>query len=216
MPSSFPVVFIWFLIAIFIFRHHMRKNDHAQEKVSDAFWHKEESSLVVRKKALAPEDYVIIHLKAEDLKDQAYYDQLGVPELFRQDTHLRDLLDQPMVNFQHTTNTDLRLTYGTAMITTIEAYEESYIAYITTLYRMGDKLMSVKDEPFACQLLEEGIAVGTDNRKHYLLLAQFYKEKGYKKEIQLLIDKANNLESLTKNLLIKELNQLLAPLDESL
>jgi len=208
MPSSFPIVFIWFLIAIFIFRHHMRKNDNAQEKVSTAFWNKEQSSLVVRKKELAPEDYVEIHLTADDLKDQAYYDNLGHSELYRQDLYLRELIKNPMANFQHTTNTDLRLTYGTAMITIIEAYENTYNAYITTLYHMGDTLMTAGDDAFACKLLEEGIAVGSDNRKHYLLLATFYKENGYTKKLQLLIDKATDLESLTKNLLVKELIEL--------
>ena len=214
MPSSFPVVFIWFLIAIFIFRHHMRKNDKTQEKVSSAFWNKEQSSLVVRKKELAPEDYVEIHLTDEDLKDQAYYDNLGHSELYRQDTYLRDLIKKPMVNFQHTTNTDLRLTYGTAMITVIESYEITYNAYITTLYRMGETLMTAGDDEFACKLLEEGIVVGSDNRKLYLLLANFYKKNGYIKELQLLIDKANDLKSLTKNLLIKELTELITSSEE--
>lgn len=214
MPSSFPVVFIWFLIAIFIFRHHMRKNDHAQEKVSSAFWNKEQSSLVVRKKALDPEDYVQINLTVEDLKNQAYYDELGHPELNRQDSYLRELMKGPMVNFQHTTNTDLRLTYGTAMITTIEAYENTYNAYITTLYRLGEQLMTIGDDTFACQLLEEGIAVGSDNRKHYLLLANYYKKNGHTKELQSLIDKATELDSLTKKLLIKELTALFTATDD--
>lgn len=209
MPSSFPVVFVWFLIAIFIFQHHLRKSSKAQEKVSSAFWNKEESSLVVRKKALEPEAYVQIHLTQADLKSQDYYQALGVEELYRQDRYLRDLMTQPMVNFEHVSNTDLRLTYGTAMITMIETYEDTFNAYTATLYKMGDKLMKVEDHDYACKLLEEAVAVGTENGKCYLLLAKHYKATNQAVALENLIKKANDLKSLTKDALLKELTRLL-------
>lgn len=206
---AFPIVFIWFLIAIFIFRHHLRKNSKAQESVTKAFWTKEESSLVVRKKALNSEDYVQIHLTEYDLKDQAYYEKIGVPELYRRSLHLREVIQQPMVNFQHVTNTDLRLTYGTAMITVIEQCEDNYVAYVTTLYKMGKKLIEVGEADFGCFLLEEGINVGTDNRQHYLALATHYKEVGNTRALEGLLNRASSLESLTKDALLKELGEML-------
>lgn len=208
-PSSFPVVFVWFLIAIFIFRHHMRKDTKAQEKVSKAFWQKEESSLVVRKKNLAPEDFLHPSLTEADLKDEDFYKDLGLSELYRQDLYLKELLKAKMVNFQHTTNTDLRLTYGTAMIKVIEAYEEDWNAYINTLFLMGKKLITTKAHRYGALLLEEGVSIGTDNRAHYLLLAKYYKDQGNSKALEALIHKAMDLESLTKDALLSELNTLI-------
>ena len=208
-PSSFPVVFVWFLIAIFIFRHHMRKDTKAQDDVSNAFWKKEESSLIVRKKELSPEDYLHPSLTEADLKDPAFYDQLGLQELYRQELYLKELLNTKMVNFQHVTNTDLRLMYGTAMIRVIEGYEENWNAYINTLYLMGKKLIETDAHLYAAKLLEEGINIGSDNRPHFLLLAKYYKDQGNTLALEALIDKAKDLESLTKDALLKELNALL-------
>lgn len=49
---SFPVMFVWFIIAIVVFRYRLRKNDKASEDASRTFWQKEQASLVVRKKRL--------------------------------------------------------------------------------------------------------------------------------------------------------------------
>ncbi len=208
-PSSFPVVFVWFLIAIFIFRHHMRKNTKAQDKVTDAFWKKEESSLVVRRKDLASEDYLHPTLTEADLKDEAFYTQLGVPELYRQQLYLKELLKTEMVNFQHITNTDLRLMYGTAMIKVIEGYEDNWNAYLNTLYLIGKKLIDTDAHRYAAKLLEDGITIGTDNRSHFLLLAKYYKAQGKKEALETLITKAMGLQSLTKDALLTELNDII-------
>lgn len=209
-PSSFPVVFIWFLIAIFIFRHHMRKNTKAQEQVTHAFWKKEESSLVVRKKDLSPEDYLHPTIRDEDLKDETFYLDLGMPEIYRQELYLKELLSTKMVNFQHITNTDLRLMYGTAMIKVIEGYEDNWNAYINTLYLIGNKLIDTKAHLYGAKLLEEGLTIGTDNRAHFLLLAKYYKEQGKTQALEQLIVKATHLQSLTKDALLKELNDLMS------
>ena len=212
MSVPIPIFFIWFLIAIFIFRHHMRKNSIAQAKVSDAFWKKEQESLVVRKKELLPEDYLHPTLSIEDFKDEAYYESIGQKELVRQADYLKSLVTQPMVNFSGVTNTDLRTTYGTAMITTIQAYEENFTAYTTTLYTMAEKVHDTGEVAYAIRLLEEGIKLGTDSRTHYLLLAACYKDLGDTGAMARLIERAKTLDSLTKESLLQDLKALI---DES-
>lgn len=206
---AFPIVFIWFLIAIFIFRHHLRKNSKAQESLTNAFWEKEESSLVVRKKDLAPEDYIHPTLTADAFRDLDYYKAHHIENQFRHAEYLTQLLEQPMVNFQHTTNTELRLHYGTAMITAIEAYENSFLAYTNTLFQLAKAVLEAGDHAFALLLLEEGIQVGTDNRGHFLLLAKIYKDNGEKEKLAQLLQKAKSLQSLTKEALLRDLIQLL-------
>ncbi len=208
MTSSMPILFIWLLIAIFVFRYKMKKSSKTREEATRAFWQKEEASLVVRKKALDEADYVHPSLSEADLKPPSYYDETGLSQLKRQDSYLRELIQQPMVNFAHVTNTDLRLKYGTAMLTSIEQYEETYNAYVTTLYRMAEKLLEAGEGNYAAKLLEEGIQLGTDNRKHYLLLAKYYLSNNRIEKIEGLIDQAQALESLTKEALLKALEDI--------
>lgn len=203
-----PVFFIWFLIAIFIFRHHMRKNSKAQDDVSNAFWNKEEASLVIRKKDLNPEDYIIPSLAEKDFRDADYYASIGLPELTRKASFLKVLVTQPMVNFAHSTNTELRMIYGTAMLTTISNYEDTYNDYTSNLFKVGERLMQAGEEDFAIQLLEEGVHVGSDNRRLFLILAACYKHRGDMDAIDRLIEKARDLGSLTKDALLRELAEL--------
>ena len=205
---AFPIVFVWFLIGIFIFRHHLRKSSKAQEEVTAAFWKKEEESLVVRKKELVEDDYIHPGLTEDDLKDEAYYKSMDAQNLYRYVTYLKEVMAKPMVNFEHTSNADLRLSYGTANLTIIEAYEENYNAYIATLFKLGKGLHEAGDDSLAITLLNEGIRCGTDNRQHYLLLAQIHKAANDDQAINALYQKAEGLHSLTKGALLKALDQL--------
>lgn len=208
---SFPVMFIWFLIAIFIFRHHMKKNSKATDEAHKKFWDKEEASLVVRKKDLEEKDFLHPALDPSLQREEDYFKALDDPSLFRQQTFLFTLLDKNMVNFAHISNTDLRLQYGTANLTIIEAYEDNYNNYIRTLYRLAKGLYEKGETELAQTYLEEGIRIGTDISGHFMLLAKIYKAQGNMEAIETLLDNAHHLESLTKNALIAELDKLKEP-----
>lgn len=202
---AFPIMFVWFLIAIFIFQHHLRKSSKATDKATKTFWDKEASSLVVRKKDLEEKDYYQPTIDPDTLVDQAYFDALGVPQLFRLQKYLRKLLSLKMVNFADLTNTDLRLMFGTAMFPTIEAYEDNYTNYIKTLYDLGKGLVEAEDYQLSRYYLEECINAKSDARSHYLLLAKIYDHTNDRKALETLLEKAKALNSLTKNVLVKDL-----------
>lgn len=205
MPSSMPILFIWSLIAIFIFRHHMKKSSKKQDDVSKKFWAKEASSLVVRKKELTQDDYVYPNLTEEDLKGEAWFEAQGQKSLYRYEKQIAGLLKQPMMNFQSMSNTDLRLTFGTANLTIIRENEERWNSYLKALYQIGSKLLASGETLYSIKLLEEGIAMGTDNRQHFLALGRYYKDSGNTDAFHRLLTTAQSLESLTKNALVRDL-----------
>jgi len=204
----FPIVFVWFLLAIFIFRHHLRKNSKLSEHASKEFWEKEEASLVVRKQALNKEDYLIPNLPTSILQTEAFFANLNLPSLFRQQTQLSRLSTQPMVNFQTMSNAELRLKYGTATLTSIELYEENYTQYIQLLFLMGKNLYQANKVSLATIYLEEGVAIGSDIKEHYLLLAKIYATYTSMTSLTQLIEKAKTLRSLTSATLVTELEAL--------
>lgn len=205
---AFPIFFVWFLIAIFIFRHHLRKNSKIEDAAHDAFWKKEASSLVIRKRNLDPDDYIHPSLSSDTLMDQAFFNHIQAPDLYRKQKYLFELSQKPMVNFQSLDNADIRLKYGTATITAIEAYENNYIQYIKTLHTLAQGLIAVDQEDLARLYLEEGIAVGSDIRGNYTLLATLYKKHQQLDAIDNLYKIAENLNTLTKSKLLKELDQV--------
>lgn len=206
--SSFPILFVWFLIAIFIFRHHMRKSQMAQEKSTNAFLDKEASSLVVRKKQLEEEDFLHPRLKIHDFPTQEFYAQHALEHLEGYGQAAIQQISKPMVNFSHTTNTDLRLKYGTATITTIETYEEYYNIYIQSLYMLGKGLMAEGFNDLSAIFLEEAVAMGSDNRMVYLDLANHYVNKHMADSYKELYERAKSLDSLTKTSLLNSLESI--------
>lgn len=204
-------MFIWFLIAIFIFRHHMRKNDKAQEKVSDSFWTKEKSSLVVRKKDLDESDYLQPSLNPDQLRPETYYDDIDASVLAKNQQYLRKLIAMKMVNFSHMSNTDIRLAYGTAMMTTIEAYEDNYSNYIRTLNTLGTELHIRGENDYAELFLKEAIHIGSDIQKTYLALGEILLQRNDLPALEALTEKARTLNSLTKDALVNHLEAMVSP-----
>ncbi|PKM67216.1 MAG: hypothetical protein CVU95_07905 [Firmicutes bacterium HGW-Firmicutes-2] len=205
---AFPIFFVWFLIGLFIFRHHLRKNTKIDDAIHNAFWKKEASSLVVRKRNLDPKDYIQPSLSSDVLMDQAFFNRIEAPDLYRQQKYLMELSQKPMVNFQGLDNADVRLKYGTATITAIETYENNFIQYIKTLHNLAQGLMAVGQEDLARLYLEEGIAVGSDIRGNFTLLATIYKKHQQQDAINHLYEIAKDLNTLTKNKLLTELDQI--------
>lgn len=98
---------------------------------------------------MAKEDYIVSRLDESYLRDQSFFDGLGKANLYRQQKYLFTLLNKKMVNFSHMTNTDLRLHYGTATLTSIENYEDNYNNFIKTLYILSSELMEVGETELA-------------------------------------------------------------------
>lgn len=206
--SSFPILFVWFLIAIFVFRHHMRKNSKRQDEVTKTFWEKERESLSVRRKSLSEEDYIHPKLDKGLFKEDVFYNALNKPGLIRYQKQLEHLLEQQMVNFSHMSNTDLRLQFGTAILTTIERLEDNYNQYIRCLYLMAQGLHDADETTLAKAYLEEGVRIGSDIKDHYMLLASMYQKENDKVALDDLKAHAKKLQSLTKDSLVRELEEL--------
>lgn len=206
---TFPILFVWFIIGVFIFRHHLRKGSKMEDAAHDAFWKKEASSLVVRKRNLDPNDYIQTSLSSQHILDQDFFNRIQAPDLYRQQKYLFDLSQKPMVNFQTLDNAEVRLKFGTATITDIEAYENNFIQYIKTLYTLAQGLMAAGQEDLARLYLEEGVAVGSDIRGNYTLLATIYKMHQQQDAIANLYEIAKNLSSLTRTKLLQELDDIM-------
>lgn len=200
-----PVIFIWFIIAILLYHHHLRKRFKVDDDINKAFWEKEASSLVVRKKNIDEAHYLHPQLSKQIIKDQAFFDGINQSDLYYHQTFLFDHLDATMVNFQNLTNSDIRLQFGTANITLIETYEENYTLFIKSLYSLGKGLIEAKEDALALIYLEEGIRLGTDIRAHFILIATLYHKQHNSKAINQLYEQAKTLQSLTKSALLTEL-----------
>ena len=192
-----------FLLFSALLTYEIRKSRKIEENSMKNFWQKERDANSVRKKDLGALPYISIPF--ENLPMEALSDREDVQEIHRQ---LQSLSNQKIVNLTGISNTDLKLTYGTANITVLTEYDQNYTVLARTLYKWGKILYDGQLIAQAKQVLEFGIETGTDVSGNYKLLATIYKQEGQEEKIEELCDKASTLNSLMKNSIISSLKDI--------
>lgn len=167
------------------------------------FWQKERDANNVRKKDLDTLPYISIPF--DHLPMEALCENEEIKEIHNQ---LQNLSKHKIVNLTGISNTDLKLTYGTANITVLTEYDQNYTILARTLYKWGKLLYDENLIPQAKQVLEFGINTGSDVSGNYKLLAKIYKLEGCKEKILELSKKASSLNSLMKNSIQNSLNDI--------
>ena len=192
-----------FLLFSALLTYELRKSRKIEENSMKDFWQKERNANSVRKKDLDSLPYVSIPF--QNLPMDALADRDEIKEIHKE---LENLSMKKIVNLTGISNTDLKLTYGTANITVLTEYDQNYTILARTLYKWGKILYEEKLIAQAKQVLEFGIETGSDVSGNYRLLAAIYKQEGKEEKIEALSQKASTLNSLMKNSILNSLKDI--------
>lgn len=118
---------------------------------------------------------------------------------------LRSLSTQKIVNLTGYTNTDLKLSYGTANITCLTEYDQNYTLLVSTLQKWAEALYRGGAKKECRQVLEYAVSAGTDVSHTYFLLADLYDEEGESDLKCSLIEKASGISSLSSKVIVRTL-----------
>ena len=195
-----------FLATLFLFLlvlgRALKKNTKAMNEQEQSFWQRERAANSVRKKPLDNLEYVFLPL--EQLPTEVHRDDAIVQECL--DT-LTILKDSKIVNLTGITNTDLKLTYGTANITVLTEYDQNYTSLVTTLQKWANKLYELGDMTHAKIVLEYAVSVRSDVTATYLLLAAIYRQSGLSERIPELISAAEKLTGTSGKIILRKLQE---------
>ena len=203
-----PSFFILFLTFLFLWIYNLRKRQKTYEAERQAFWNKEQESLVVRKKDIPAELYFqpdIRQLQFPELTPE-HSGQAKYQKLKKQ---LNDSVHLPMLSLSDLTNTEIRLSFGTANQPIITQAEENYSAYLGFLY---DYALFAKEQQWideAIAALEEAIRLKSDISKHFMLLGDLYQISSNPFGIQKLLILAEAIHSPSKAKIVEYLTNLL-------
>ena len=150
-----------FIVFCLMLTFYIRKNDGAQQKVQDEFWEKERLSNAVRKKDISKLDYINIP-----------FDKIPVKLESSTEKEIYALAEKPMLNFVRTSNTDLKLQYGTANLDILMEYENNFLDFVALLPEYANELIEAGEKESALMLLEFAVSVNADSRKIDNLLTQ--------------------------------------------
>lgn len=189
-----------FVAALAIFSLLIRRSGKNEKNEIKKYWEKELLSNSVRRKNIDCLDYITI---PDDILDMTPAKKSSEMEYCLQT--LRDLSKEKIVNLTGISNTDLKLTYGTANITLLSEYDFHYTNMVTTLQKLAECLVEEGETELAVKVLEFSISTRSDVSKSYYLLSSLYRERGEDKKIDYLIQAAENINSIMKDSIVRNL-----------
>ena len=121
---------------------------------------------------------------------------------------LQTLSNEKIVNFTGISNTDLKLTYGTANISLLMEYDQNYTSLAMELQNLATLLIALDAEDAAIPVLEVAIATKSDISGTYKCLATLYKKKNQPEKIEPLIQQARDLPTVMSASIVKYLEEI--------
>ncbi len=187
-------VFLWVLCRT------MNTHTRSMQKEQEAFWKREREANQTRKKSLDNLCYITIPL--DELPSNSHTDNEIIADCI---STIATLSTQKIVNLTCISNTELKLTYGTANITVLSEYDQNYTLLVTTLQRWAETLFSLGDLFGTRTLLEYAVSIDADITRTYSLLASLYEQAGETEKITSLLKAATELSSPSGRIIVRKL-----------
>ncbi len=193
---SIPVILIWTIIGILIFRHHLNKSEKSIGEKRKKYYDKLSAATSTRKKEIENSDFLQLEL------DENFLSSLSVDG--KKVDSILSYKEMELLDFSKTDNTELMLKYGTASITRIQVAEENTNALRNKLYDLAKILFEKGDFESVIIISKELIRLKDDRSKTYILLFDAYKELDYISDMEELILEVENSSFPMKNKLLRE------------
>lgn len=194
--ASFIVFIIWL-------SYELKKHTRIEKKGVSEYWGKEAKANSVRKKSLTDLNYIEIPFSTLPLSVFSDNEQIaGLQQT------LFSLKGKKIVNFTGISNTDLKMTYGTANLPVLTEYDQNYTMLARTLNQLGNLYYQEGNQQAAKEILEFALSTGTDISGTYKCLAEIYLANHEDEKINSLIQSAEKINGLMKNSIVRTLQEL--------
>lgn len=200
----------YFIIFIVILHYVLKKGTRSHAARNEAFLEREARANEVRRKDISNLNYISIseNLPVINSGNDTFDTLIGsIPELKRSYEQLQELRDKKILNLTGISNTDLKLEYGVANLTVLSEYDDNFTSLVKCIAKIGHILSDNSDYDDAQIYLEYGISIGTDITSNYIDLARIYAACGNTDAIYTLKEKASALNSLSRDIIIGQLDQ---------
>lgn len=198
---KFPF-FAFFILLLAVFAYLRKRGARHGQKEREDFWSRERRANEVRRQDISGLPYITIPFQKFPI---------GISddeELLDFEADLTALKGAKILNLNGKSNTDLKLLYGPANLPALSDYDQNFARLARTLVAYASCLIKNGYETEALPVLEFGVEIGSDVLTNYALLADIYKRRGERNEIDRLIRKASALESIRKPAILKKLNAI--------
>ena len=194
--ASFLVFCAW--LAYEISKHKKKQND-----ALESFWDKERMANASRRKSLDQLNY--IRVPWDQLPTTILTDLEAVSTSI---ASIRALDQLKILNLTGISNTELKLQYGAANLSSLTEYDYNYTLLVRSLQKWGEALLQNNFSREAKSVFEFAVETNTDVSATYKQLAQIYLSLGEPHKIDLLMERAQSLNSMMKTSIIHSLQEI--------
>lgn len=199
----------YFIFLLILLHYFLRRGTRKQAEREQSFWDRENEANQVRKKDISNLNYITIPeelslLNSRNNRFEDIYNSSN--QVKRTYDRIQNMKNLKILNLTGISNTDLKLSYGVANLTSLTEYDDNFTSLVKDLASLGEMLFEADDYDNGVIILEFGIKIGSDIRSNYYLLADYYASKGDTKKIEYLKQKASLLKSLNKDVILEKLN----------
>ena len=197
-----PVILICIILFVLWLSYERKKVDKSSKKKSEEFWKREHESNLIRRKDLSNLDYITINYE-----NLPFFENVDSEIQYVQDQLIK-LKDEKIVNLSGLSNTDLKLTYGSANINELSLYDQNYTLLVRNLNKWAQLLYAQNKIAETKQVLEYAISIGSDISQSFLTLATIYLDEGDLERLHSLKEKAEQISSPLKMSLVEKLTAI--------
>ena len=190
---AFNVIIILGIAAVVLFL--VSRAFRGRYDLRDKYLDEDQKSNAARSRDVEPEyfytpDLTKLPLRnatdATDITDAT--DKTG--EIKKKQDQLVSICDRLMIRFpKKMTNVELKNAYGVANLEKISGYEENYNQYVAALVEWAEALLENGQEANAIKILETTVELGSELRKGYMYLADYYTKKANATGLNFLLDR---------------------------
>lgn len=194
-----------FLVALIIFIILLNLKTRKPKNYSDneeSFWETEAKANSTRKKDLSNLHYITIPEKSLPFIETN--DEI----IILCHKNIRNLMPKKIVNLTGYTNTELKLQYGAANLPALTEYDSNFTELCQILNKWGTRLLELNFTNEARTVFEYAVSIMSDISSTYKLLGSIYMENKNPGKIDDLINTAQQLNSLSKPIITRHLNEL--------
>lgn len=159
----------------------------------------EQEANFTRKKDIEHLDYITIPF------EKLPFFEKNDKEIEKNQKIIKNLEGKRILNLTGMSNTDLKKEYGAANLAQLSEYDDNYAALVSALAKWGSRLMDMGEVSEAVAVLEFGIQCKTDITTNYTQLAKYYVTTKNTAKLDWLKMTASELNSLTKEPILKKL-----------
>ncbi|MCR4841988.1 MAG: hypothetical protein K5840_01870 [Eubacterium sp.] len=203
----FPLAII-IITGALILRFKVRKIDKTDRETAQEFWIRESEANATRAVDVSTLEYLEVPCDELPLHATVTDENPAGDEDAEECARIIEAIAEKKVkNLTGLTNTDLKLQYGAANLDFLSRCDENFTILTTTLNRLALRLDDLGYTGEAKTLAEYAVETGSDIKQTYLLLGKYYREADDQFRFQQLKYNAENLNSLMKDSIIRELEE---------